>query len=417
MKLFHFIFSLLLIFDSAIAQKSKNEGYVVTHERDTVKGLFSASRWNVTPARIEFNGSDGKKNYKPIDIKAFFVADEFYESAIVNVDHSVANTQNLDYSSSPQYKQDTLFLRVLFRSSKVALYYYKNRNGWVYFFIKDESQPIEQLVYKRYLINRQDLSVARTYAAENRSYVGQLKRLFNECPDLTADIENVKYEQRGLEKLFSQSASCYGEELRPVKKAMNLRTEWSLIAGLNQPSIKFHSSLTAFVTLTEGDHKSKVSPDLGIGVSFTSLRRDNLSVNLFFLYSNLYVKGNFYNEAIDVESNFIFECNWISGNMSFGLRPVRSIPLYLTLGASPSYFAAAKSKWEVVYPSTPPQQRDFESSTLRVGLISSISYQVKKVGFEFMYEYNRGISGYSSLSAPIQRVHLLMKYSFSRKEE
>ncbi|HCZ36185.1 MAG TPA: hypothetical protein DHV26_09705 [Cytophagales bacterium] len=212
MKFFYLTLFILVLSESASGQKTRNEGYIITNVGDTIRGLFSAARWNTSPDHVGFESKGVKKKYKPLDIKSFYVANEFYESAIVNVDHSVANTQNLDYSSTPQFKQDTLFLRVLFRGSKI-LYHYKNKNGWVYFFSSDGSNPIEQLVYKRYLVDRLQLSSTKTFAAENRTYIGQLKTLFKQCPDLTSSIESVMYNQRDLEKLFAKFSRCSGEEI------------------------------------------------------------------------------------------------------------------------------------------------------------------------------------------------------------
>ncbi len=417
MKFFYLTLFILVLSESASGQKTRNEGYIITNVGDTIRGLFSAARWNTSPDHVGFESKGVKKKYKPLDIKSFYVANEFYESAIVNVDHSVANTQNLDYSSTPQFKQDTLFLRVLFRGSKI-LYHYKNKSGWVYFFSSDGSNPIEQLVYKRYLVDRLQLSSTKTFAAENRTYIGQLKTLFKQCPDLTSSIESVMYNQRDLEKLFAKFSRCSGEEITTEQDVKNFRVDLFGMVGVNQPFLKFRSDFPAYNALVKGDFEAaKVSPSLGAGLEFKSLRRDNLSFRLFLLYSNLNVQGNHFDEVTNTESNFTFRHHWIGGNLNLGLKPFRTIPLNLAVGGMPVFISTSDANWQVIYPSTPPRQREFVSSKFKFGATASISYQVKKLNFELMFERNAGISGNAQLASPLTRIHFLVKYSLFGKME
>ena len=129
----HLLF-LLIFTQISVAQKTDMAGYVVTHAGDTVNGMFTAARWDVSPKQFSFKGPRGNELFKPLDVKLFYVAGEFYESAIVDVDHSTGNLQSLNYSSSLNLSV-TRYLFGYFQGSK-SLYYYKNANGWKYFFKK-----------------------------------------------------------------------------------------------------------------------------------------------------------------------------------------------------------------------------------------------------------------------------------------
>ncbi len=405
----------MLMFHTSIAQKTDKDGYVITNAGDTIKGMFSASRWDTAPKQVSFNGPNGKEVYTPLDIKLFYVAGEYYESAIVNVDHSTGNLQNMNYSAQPEFVKDTLFLQVIFRGNK-SLYYSKNVKGWKYFFIKDGINPIEQLVYKKYLIDHKIGGGYKTYTVENNFYIRQLKVLFSECPTLGPNVEKTKYEMSNLESLFNKYAKCADETVEEVEKIKNFNIGFQGIFGLNVSSIKFKSDLLAFRAFTEGDFESKFSPDIGFGVSVNSLRRDRLSLNLFLLYTNLKVIGSHYNAFEKKESTMDFRYNSFSGNLNVGIYPIRSLPLYLNIGGLVGILDETHSEWVEEYPSS-PREREFRSSGFQTGFISSIGYQIKRTCLEFMFERSNGISNFSNLGSKINSFHFLVKYNIFSKED
>ncbi len=408
-------FLLILMLHTSVAQKTDKDGYVITNAGDTIKGVFSASRWDTAPKQVSFNGPNGKEVYTPLDIKSFFVADEFYESAIVNVDHSTGNLQNMNYSAQPEFIKDTLFLQVIFRGNK-SLYYSKNAKGWKYFFIRDGINPIEQLVYKNYLIDHKIGGGYKTYTVENNFYIRQLKVLFSECPTLGATVESAKYEMNNLKTLFTKYAKCTGEAVEPVEKIKSFHIGLQGIIGLNVSSAKFKSDLPTFVAFTDGNFESTISPDIGFGVSVNSLRRDRLSLNLFLLYTNLKVIGSHYNAFENKESTMDFRYNSFSGNLNAGIYPIRSLPLYLTIGGLVGILDETHSEWVEEYPSS-PREREFRSSGFQTGFISSIGYQIKRTCLEFMFERSSGISNFSNLGSKINSFHFLVKYNIFSKED
>jgi hypothetical protein len=412
----YLFFLLILIPHTSVAQKTGREGYVVTNTGDTIKGMFSTSRWDASPKQVSFDGPNGKEVYKPLDIKSFYVAGEFYESAIVDVDRSTGNLQNMDYSSQPEFIRDTLFVQVIFRGSK-SLYYSKNAKGWRYFFVKDGIGPLEQLVYKKYLIDKQMGETLKTYVIENNFYIRQLKVLFNQCPTLVATVESAKYEMNNLENLFKKYAKCSGEAVEEVEKIKRLHIDFQATVGFNHSYLKFYSEQPAFRAFTDGDLQSKLSPDIGLGVSFSSLRRDRLSVNLFLLYTNLKVNGSHYSAIDKKESNWDFQYNCFRGNLNLGIRPIRSFPLYLTIGGIVGILGETHSEWVEIYPSPPPREREFASRDFQSGFTSSIGYQFKRINLEVMYERASGISNFSYLGSQISRFHFLVKYNIFSKEE
>lgn len=413
--------SLLLILFMAIpftsvAQGSNSDGYVVTNDNDTIYGTFAASKWNVTPSKVSFDGPNGREEYQPLDIKSFYAAGEFYESAIVAVDKSIANLQNLDYSSKPVLELDTMFIQALFRSS-ISLYHHKNEKGWNYFFIKNGDEPIEQLIYKKYLVDRMVGGLMKTFVVENNAFIGQMKTSFGQCPDLAADIDKARYQWYSLQGVFNKYAECTGELVLNQEGSKRLRTDFQVIVGLNRPAVRFYSDLPAFRAFTKGEFQTKIAPDFGVGVSFNSLRIDHLTANFFLLHTNLQVSGSHYDAFYSKTSNMAFRHSFTSGNLNFGISPFHSIPLYITLGGLIGFLYNIESIWEETYPSTPPRQRDFEFGQFESGFVASLGYQIKKVGVELMYERTGGFSGFANLGAPVSKFHLLMKYNIRSKEE
>jgi hypothetical protein len=221
---------------------------------------------------------------------------------------------------------------------------------------------------------------------------------------------------KNLENLFSKYAECSGETVEEIENLKRLRFEFQGIVGLNHYDIKFHSSQSVFYPLTKTDYQSKLSPDIGLGVSFTSLRRDRLSANLSLLYSNIKLTGNYYSEIDNKESNFDFQYNCFTSNLSFGIRPIRAIPLYFTLGISLGILDETHSEWVDTFGTSSPREREFESNKFQAGFTTSIGYQINRIGFELMYQRTNGISEYANLTDTMTRLHFLVKYTITSNE-
>ena len=102
---------------------------------------------------------------------------------------------------NPDWGQEKLFLKVLLEG-KAKLYCYDGRNGRKFFYSVNDT-PINQLVYKRFIIS--------SSIAENNSYKDQLLMDLN-CPNSgLPGLENITYTAEDLVEYFKAFNTCMGD--------------------------------------------------------------------------------------------------------------------------------------------------------------------------------------------------------------
>src|SRR6187549_1124270 len=86
------------------AQVDYRPGYVVSSQGDTIQGSIDYRNWLQNPKTISFRPSAQgvEHTYKPLEIRAFGVAGDVYESAIVHVDVSPTSVDELSENPEPQ---------------------------------------------------------------------------------------------------------------------------------------------------------------------------------------------------------------------------------------------------------------------------------------------------------------------------
>jgi hypothetical protein len=150
------------------------------------------------PDRITFKNlnSNDKKYLKPVDIQGFSVGEVVYKSAIVQMEMTDININNLTRNKELVFKTDTVFLEAVIEGKK-SLYTFKNGNVRPQFYIKN-NDIYELLIYKKYTIEIGE----RIAVKENRTYLSQLSVYFDERDYIQAKIEKINYSIYSLRDLF-----------------------------------------------------------------------------------------------------------------------------------------------------------------------------------------------------------------------
>ncbi|WP_172798105.1 outer membrane beta-barrel protein [Pontibacter akesuensis] len=179
-----------------------------------------------------------------------------YQRATVNVDRSSENLRDISHSREPIFKQETLFLRVLVEG-KATLYTYQGQAGFERFFYKTDSSAIEQLVYKKFIVEG-------TKFSENNAYRQQLYTTLK-CPSFTPEQFNkIGYEKKELARLFVKYNECIGATYtnfsqRRQKKEFEI--SFRVKAGATYTSLKMeHHSGSPYVKTFDPE----VLPSLGV---------------------------------------------------------------------------------------------------------------------------------------------------------
>lgn len=245
-KLILFAFLSFLSF-SAYAQVTFDKGYLINNEGKRVDVLIrnsdKLSNLNQFVYKLSENGETHLGTIDSVQEFEIFNTVHKYQRTTVNIDRSSENLRDISDSREPLFKQETLFLKVLVEG-KASLYAYQEQNGFGRFFYKVDSTSIEQLVYKKYMVDG-------TKFSENNAYRQQLYTSIK-CQDFTPEQFNkLDYHQKELAKLFVKYNECAGASYtnfsqRRQKKEFLL--SYKVKAGANYTSLRMEQRVTDFYT-------------------------------------------------------------------------------------------------------------------------------------------------------------------------
>ena len=203
-KLF-FLLTIILSLNS-YSQVSFEKGYYIDNNDQKISCLIKNLDWKNNPTKFEFKLSENSETQKADikSIKEFAItnATKFIRST-VKIDRSSGNVNNLNADKNPVFSEEQLFLKVLVEG-KANLYEYTDSDLKRYFYNKTDA-PIEQLIYKSYMIS--DLDVGK-----NTKFRQQLWMDLN-CPNFKlSDVEKVEYKKNDLVQYFTKYSSCLTNE-------------------------------------------------------------------------------------------------------------------------------------------------------------------------------------------------------------
>ena len=228
---------------NTFSQTTFEPGYIILNNGTKTNCLIKNEDWKGSPKTFEYKFEEnGEVKLGSIEsITELASGTSFkYVRATLEVDQSTDVVNNLTDTRNPIMKEETLFLKTL-AEGKASLYYTEKENIKRYF-LKIDDGKIEQLIYKRYLVNRIKMG-------KNEYYKQQLATTLT-CGELNnKDFENLGYKANKLINIITKYNSCVNSE-----------------------------------TLVYNEQKSKASFNLSLrpGVTFSSLsikRGDNEKVN------------------------------------------------------------------------------------------------------------------------------------------
>lgn len=248
----------ILLFSSCISfsQIEYEKGYVIDNSGKRTECYIRNVDWKSNPTSIEYklnldsNSIDG--SLKEV---AEFGIDNFskYIRANIGVDRASLDTDNYDANRIPNYKPETLFLRIL-KDGNVVLYSYEDGSLNLYF-IRAKAGKIEQLVNKPYKIDNQKVGFYQYFRQ-------QLLNSFEECKDIKDNVENVKYNKVDLEAIFEKYYKCSGQTVAEINKNKP-KSEFNLSIkpGITMNSLSFKREN---ISAADVDFGSKISYRLGV---------------------------------------------------------------------------------------------------------------------------------------------------------
>ena len=154
------LLSFAIVSNCLFAQKNFQPGYIINNSGQKIEGFIDYRKWDRNPDKISFMVTmEGEPiTYSPLDIKSFYVKDEMsyylkdemYISAIVDIDKSPYSISELTQDFNGKFEKEVVFLS-LYIQGAYNLYYYKDENKKIHYFINNQGNEIEELIFRKYL--------------------------------------------------------------------------------------------------------------------------------------------------------------------------------------------------------------------------------------------------------------------------
>ncbi len=384
-------------------------GFIVETNRDTVKGFIEYKRWDRSPVEIFFKKSleASEEVYDPLEIKSFSVANETYESAVVDVDVSPHKIGELSYVSTPDFVKDTVFLLVLVRGEK-SLLYLKDRNAKNHFYIINESQQYQPLVYKQYLVG----GGAGKAIAENQNYRGVLADYLKACASIQSKLGKIAYDVRPLKNLFDHYYTCTNKTMEQQMVRKEGKLELGVVAGASLSMLKFSGTPDY---IADNDYETSIDPTIGFFCDLKILRSNNWRISNDIMYTSFDVKGEGAKTTVNGPTEYVsktsFNYHYLKTHHMLQVNLLKQRSLFLAAGFSTGFVLKDNYDVTIYYRgSTNPTERPFSTRNLEFGYLGGLGFRFGKWSAEARYEITSGISDYLDLNATTTRIHFFIKY-------
>ena len=188
------LFSLLLV-----AQTNFKPGIVIPANGDTLKGWIDYANWRVNPRKIEFRSAPEDKSsvyYTVHEIQYFEITGEdAYRRAIVIKDMRPARADQITPETKDTIENDTAFLRILVRGSKLSLF--ELTDSKQHFYMQETGAAPQELIYRF----NAGAELGQVY--EQDLFKDQLKKYLpeNKSSRLERQIDHARYAVQDLSRI------------------------------------------------------------------------------------------------------------------------------------------------------------------------------------------------------------------------
>ena len=239
--------------------------------------------WKNTPDKINYKLNDGDDHFTAtIDsINEFGIGNLVYKRFDVSMDTSSNNLDELSYNKNPEFKKETLFLKLLIDGEAKLLRY--NKENFSRYFYSVNNGPVEQLIFKLYKVRKpsENSNIKSSIAnnenalAYNNAYKQQLLQALK-CDNLSEkDTKRLTYNEKELTTYFLKYNSCI--ELLYLSDEQLNRLKQKTFGLIIRPGVKFSSLIVKneFNKFEDIDFGSQINFRIGIMLEFSLPFRKN----------------------------------------------------------------------------------------------------------------------------------------------
>ena len=296
-----FIGLLLVLGIETFGQTHFKKGYFIDDTDTKTECFIKDVDWYSHPTSFLYKlTEDGAVKDVGIEtIKGFGIGEAIkYIREEVKVDYSSNNINELSVVKNPEFEDATLFLRVLVEGD-ASLYMYR-LGSLVRFFYSLGDSPIEQLVYKQYIVDPDGLKYA------HNDYYKQQLYLTLKCDALSESVfESLNYIRKDLERLFKKYNSCNGYQFKVYEAKKRVQAHFAIRPGVNISSFKTTNPAFRQLAADFGTQMVyRVGGELEIVLPF-----NNSKWNFIFEPSYEYFKAEVMSDLSDNEYTHSYICN------------------------------------------------------------------------------------------------------------
>jgi hypothetical protein len=262
MKIFLLVLFFELFFLQSYSQVNFEKAYFIDNNGIRTECFIKNKDLYNNPNSFEYKRNQDESIVKVGDItnvKEFGIINSIkFERVSVKMDMSSINLDKLSEVREPEWKDKTLFLKVLI-DGEATLYEYKDENLKRYFY-KLNNSPVEQLIYKRYFLENS----GHTVSAVNIDFQKQLWTNLL-CDSTTMDeVIKLEYKSEDLSDYFGGYNKCKNNVFidyrkKAVKGSFNIKAK----GGITSSSLQIPYSSSANIKLG-----SKTSFNLGSEIEY-----------------------------------------------------------------------------------------------------------------------------------------------------
>ncbi len=410
----------ILFLGTKTVQAKYLPGYIILPSTDTLQGQIDYRSWDRSPSQIDFQSFDGRtENFPVARLKEFGVAGEIYRSFSVSLNLSPFETKNLTQDPSPKWESVTIALQLIVGGPK-SLYYHRDKQGKRHFFIQEQIQTPEELVFHRYLV----IKGKSAFLKENKLYISQVGEMLTDCKVIFPRLKEMPFSLSAFRDLFIlyYNDCSYSDIDYLVQKRVG--THQAVVKlGIARSTIHFGGDIKKHQGLVQGVFSPAFSPTFDLGYIFFPARTQN-RIGLALSISGRYQQHNASSEVIFSELETLNQqtdlaLSYLKFNSCVYFKwPENSLRPFIITGLSNgrmlSFSQSSQVRREIRNIVREFEQLPIEKVTkLEQAFLLGGGIHIPNTPFcfELRYEISTGPSGLPSLSSPIQTWSCMMGYS------
>lgn len=313
MKYLFTLLLLTLLSSNSLSQFDFIPGIIITKSQDTLSGLIENSYLKKTGKQCSFKEQSGSpaQKFKPSDLLGFkYDEGRFFVSKAIP---SGEGTQLVFLEFMVDGEAD-LFLR---RSDEGFEFFLENKAG--------------ELMELKNTEKTDGYDQFQLYS--KREYIGALKVLLKDCPEIYPEIDKLKFRKKDLLKITKNYHNRVCTEYECIDYEKNYKNELYLgySIGMVSSHVVFEPKSSPFDFMEDESFTGKISPTFGLQLQITKLL--NLPEKIIFSTQVAYHNHTYKSENVELNFKTLSIPLWLQFN--FNSEVVRP---FFKLGINNSFY-------------------------------------------------------------------------------